>query len=251
MTSYEVAVPSRGRPARIATCTLAALRDGGVPPERVRVFVAPDEVETYRAQLDGLGLCRGVVAGGDDLRAQRVAISEFYGDGARVVQIDDDMRAVVRRVNERRLAKVEGDLAIEFEQAFDLAAAAGCRLWGVYPTANAGWMKPRTRQGLSFICGGLFGHVVDTGMPHVLSQKEDFERTLRYWQADGAVLRVEWLSFRSTMYAPGGMQAPGQPDRREANEAAVTWLLQQWPAVVRVSPRTNKNIGRELRLHAR
>lgn len=249
MTDYHIAIPSHARPGRdgLNKKALRAVANGGVHPDRVRVFVAPDQLDTYRRLTDP-GLCAEVLPGALGLAAQRAAIDRFYGDGARVVQIDDDVSAVVRRVNQRKLDPLP-DLHIEIVDAFAAAAALGARLWGVYPVPNAGWMKPRVNAGLLFCWGSMFGHVVDTSIVLELDQKEDYERTLRYWQADGVVARVEWLSVRTRMYAPGGMQADDQPDRNLANEEAVAWLVRSFPGHVRRVARRGK-CGTEVRLRA-
>lgn len=243
--SVHYAIPSHARAEKISGWSLRALADAGVPAADVHVFVNEPEHDDYARHMDP-GLYGSLELGALGLGAQRRAIDAHYGDGARVVQLDDDLNAVMRRANERQLEKVP-DLPAEVADAFALCADIGARLWGVYPTLNAGWMKPRVRSGLVFVCGGLFGHVVDQACSVTLDQKEDYERTLRYWSADGVVLRVEWLGMRTSMYRPGGMQAEGQPDRGELNEAAVGYLLGTWPGVVRKATRVGK-AGTELRL---
>lgn len=244
MTGTEYAIPSHARADRVNRWGLRALAEAGVPAERVRLFVTPSQVADYRGQVDP-GLCAEVLPGAYGLCAQHAAIDAHYGPGARVVQMDDDVRQVVRRANTRQL--VQADLPAEAADAWALCDQLGARLWGVYPTMNAGWMKPRVRSGLVFVCGGLFGHVVDPACTVELGQKEDYERTLRYWQADGTVLRVEWLGLRTSMYQPGGLQADDQPDRAEANAQAVAWLQARWPAQVRLAARRGK-AGAEVRL---
>lgn len=237
------AIPSHARADRIERWALTALAGAGIIPEQVTVFVTPGQEAAYR-QAISWG-CE-VVTGGHGLGAQRRAIDAHYGEGALVVQLDDDIRQVVRRMNEKQLTPVT-DLHAEAIDAFALCTQVGARLWGVYPTLNAAWMKARSRVGLSFICGGLFGHVVDPALPVTLDQKEDFERTLLYFEADGAVVRQEWLGMRTSMYNPGGMQAEGHPDRAELNAHAVRALRERWPRHVRVARRTGK-AGQELRL---
>lgn len=247
--TYHVAIPSHARAGRdgLNKKALRAVADGGIHPDRVRVFVAPDELDTYR-RLTDMGLCTEVIPGALGLAANRRAIEHYYGDGAQVVHLDDDVSKVVRRVNQRQLAPVD-DLHTEIVDAFTAAAAFGARLWGVYPVPNAGWMKRRVAAGLLFCWGSMFGQVVDCTLSGVLDQKEDYERTLRYWQADGMVARVEWLSVRTRMYGPGGMQAADQPDRHELNERAVAWLMATWPDHVRVAKRQGR-CGTEIRLVA-
>lgn len=244
--STPIAIPSHGRAHEVNGLTLRALADGGVAADDVHLFVEPGQLPEYRRQVDPT-LCAHVLPGALGLGAQRRAIAAHFGQGARVVHVDDDMRALVRRVNDKKLAPI-ADLPSELADAWHYAEAAGARLWGVYPTANAGWMKPRVRTGLSFICGGWFGEQIDLALQPSVDQKEDYERTLLYWDADGTVARVEWLGFRTTMYRPGGMQAEGQPDRVAANERTCEYLMGRWPAQVRRATRVGR-CGTELRLY--
>jgi hypothetical protein len=247
MTAVRYAIPSHARADRIGAWSLRALAAAGVPASDIDLFVAPAELADYKTAVDP-GLYAELVPGAEGLRAQHAAIDAHYGDGARVVQLDDDLNGVVRRVNERQLEPVT-DLPREVADAFALCADTGARLWGVYPTCNAGWMKARVRSGLVFCCGGLFGRVVDRNCGVVLGQKEDYERTLRYWQTDGLVLRVEWLALRTSMYRPGGLQADDQADRAALNADAVRYLMATWPAHVMLARRTGK-AGAEVRLVA-
>lgn len=245
MSAVRYAIHSHARADRINRWSLRALADAGVSPADVDVFVAAAERDQYRRAMDP-GLYAELLPGAPGLTEQLTAIDHHYGQGAKLVQLDDDLGGIVRRANEKRLEPVT-DLPAEVADAFALCADVGARLWGVYPTANAGWMKARVRSGLVFVCGGLFGRVVDLDLAVQLGQKEDYERTLRYWCADGVVLRVEWLGLRTAMYRPGGMQADDQPDRGALNAEAVRYLTARWPDLVAVAKRTGK-AGAELRL---
>jgi hypothetical protein len=84
-----------------------------------------------------------------------------------------------------------------------------CRLWGIYPVLNPLFMKKRVKLGLNYIVGAFWG-VINThepGMEVSLDDKEDFERTLKFYMADGNVVRLEAYSLKTSYYStPGGMQ---------------------------------------------
>ncbi len=233
MTGYQVAIPSHARADKLNGWALRALADAGVPPDNIGVFVTEDERDAYAAALDP-GLYASLELGALGLHRQRAAIEDFYGDGARLIQCDDDVRGIVKRANARQLEPCP-DLLAEATEAFTICSAVGARLWGVYPVANAGWMKARINTGLLFCWGSLFGQVVDTSIRTELQQKEDYERTLRYWSADGVVIRVEWLSVRTRLYSPGGLDSDDLPDRVKANETEVAYLRTHWPDNVRIN----------------
>lgn len=240
----EVAVPSH---ARDVPTTLRLLAERGLARDQVRLFVTPDQLDAYRERTDP-GLCAEVVPGAYGLAAQRAAIAAFYPEGTRLVQMDDDVGDLRRRVDDKTHEPIE-DLASFMAWAFDTTEQAGAGMWGIYPVLNPKFMKDRTRAGLLFLLGQVWG-VINSHDPELtvdLDQKEDYERTLRWWRRDGRVVRIENVAPKSRMYAAGGMQAEDQPDRSKLNEAAVDRLVAAWPDNVRVASRVGK-VGRELRL---
>jgi hypothetical protein len=245
---YVVAVPSHARASTINRQTLRTLAEGGIPAERVTVFVAEAERYEYQRALDP-ALYGDLALGGDDLAAQRNAVTRHFNSGDPVVSIDDDIDAVMERIDEKSL-RAMANLDEFVRSNFSALQDAGLGLWGVYPVCNAYFMKPRRRVGLHFCIGQLFGvfNSRDEYARTTISQKEDYERTLRWFRQYGAVMRCDFAACKSRMFAPGGMQAPDQPSRNEINESAVRYLLDAFPAHVRVKARPNPRVGREIRL---
>lgn len=244
--TFQVAVVSHGRSEQVNGATLRLLAERGVPAENVRLFVTPDQIDEYRRHVDP-GLAT-VEAGGYGLAAQRRHANLAHPEGARLVHMDDDVVDVRRRIDDKTVEPI-GDLSAFFNIAFDLAVAEDARLWGLYPVLNPKFMKDRVRTGLAYLLGQTWG-VINSHDPELQvehDQKEDYERTLRFWEADGNVVRIEWAAAKSRMYAKGGMQAEDQPDRTAINEAAVDWLIARWPDRVKVKPKLGR-VGREVRL---
>jgi hypothetical protein len=247
VSDLQVAVPSHGRAATVNAKTLALLADRGVPADRVRLFVTPEQLADYQAAVDP-GLVAEVLPGAYGLAAQRRHIALAYPEGTHLVQLDDDLADVRERLNDKEHAPVP-DLAALFAEAFAMCHAAGAGLWGVYPVLNAMFMGTGATTDLRFCIGQLWG-VVNRHDPELateLANKEDYERTLRWWHHDGVVVRLNNVAPKSRLYQPGGLQAADQPDRRNLNRREVQWLLQRWPDNVRVAKRRGK-MGLEVRL---
>lgn len=249
MPDVEWAIPSHARADRVNALTLRLLAERGVPATSVRLFVTPALVGDYRAAVDP-GLVAEVVPGWHGVGAQHNGIASWYPEGTRLVHLDDDLTDVRARVNEKQTEPV-ADLGAMATDAFVTAGYVGAGLWGVYSILNPMFMKAAPRAGLWFCGGGLFGTVnTHAGWARVtLDQKDDYERTLRWWAHDGVVLRMDNIAFKTRMYGAGGMQAVDQPDRQAANEAAVQWLQAMWPGQVRRAKRVGK-AGAEIRLVA-
>jgi hypothetical protein len=207
---YEVAIPSSNRPVTLRERTMPVLLDGGVPPDAITVWV-PDEGQaaSYREALRDLPPGIRLTSGhGPGVRQARNAIARGYPPGTRLVQVDDDIYGLSRYVDEKTLAPL-GDVDGFIRHAFDVA---GDHLWCVYPVANPYFMRPTRirRGGLWYAIACFYGYTV-TGSPAReivrLDDKEDFERSCRFYEADGEIVRFDWVTMHSRFYAePGGMQ---------------------------------------------
>lgn len=241
----KYAIPSRGRAASINDRTLATLRRLGVSGSEISVFVAPDEFDEYKAAVGDAWVVEGRLGMG----ANRHAILDSYPPGTQLVQIDDDISDIVFREDERTLRPVEPEQwAAIVDLAFRWCRRTGARLWGVYPVANAMFMKDRIRADLTYICGNLYGCVTggDELRPS-LEDKEDYERTLQCYAADGAVVRIEYVSTRTRFYdAAGGMQTDGQRTEARIRESADE-LVRRFPRYAKLNL-TKRSGHAELRL---
>ena len=227
MKDWQVAIPSYRRPETLVRKTLATMHAGGVPLERVTVFVADaDEEHGYRLVLPkGVRIVRAVVG----MHAVRNAITAHYPHGSMLVEWDDDIRSVVRRVDDRTLVPVT-DLPALFDEAYDICEREHARLWGLYPVANPMFMKPGHTTSLRPIIGTVWGRVVDHAIaPLECEVKSDIERTLQYWTADGCVVRLNHYAVKQNARTePGGQQEPGR--RTHAKSAwAAHQLCERYP----------------------
>lgn len=217
-----VAIPTSNRIDRLRDSTLPLLINGGVPPEIITLFV-PDagQAAEYMAAFGHTGV-QIQYGHGRGMREARNAIASAYPTGTRLVQIDDDIRGIFRYVDEKTLAP-----AASVDELFsECSAEAAGSLWCVYPVPNPFFMKlGRIRRGLWYAEGCLFGYTVRNEEHEYvdLDDKEDFERSIRFFLRDGEVVRFDDITFRTRYYSePGGMQDYRTPDtiRRGAQTLA-------------------------------
>lgn len=221
--SYDaVAIPTSNRVDRLRDSTLPLLLNGGVPAELITLFV-PDAEQAlaYTMAVGHLGV-RIQYGHGLGMRQARNAIATAYPTGTRLVQIDDDIRGIFRYGDPKTLLPVES-----VDELFsELSEVAEGKLWCVYPVPNPFFMHPdRVRRGLWYAEGCLFGYTVRNEEHEFvdLDDKEDFERSIRFFLRDGEVLRFDNITFRTRYYSePGGMQDYRTPDtiRRGAQALA-------------------------------
>jgi hypothetical protein len=231
MLDYRVAIPSYHRHERITQTTLPLLQRTGVQMDRVTLFVNDAaEADRYRPAAERYGTDIAVI-GGSGIRAAMNCMATYYPTGTPLIRIDDDLTRFVRRTGPKTLVDVP-DLPAVFEEGF---AAAGETLWGVYPVANPYFMKAKVRRsGLWFIYGSFFGYRVQN-QPHELvhvDHGEDYERSIRFFEAHGAVTRLEHYSFMARVWQErGGMQDYRTPD---TVDDGLRYVMRQWPHYTRV-----------------
>lgn len=256
MTPVEYAIPSRERSQTLVEKTLPLLRRLGVPPERINVFVAPVELAEYeqaiaRAFPGGKTICR-LTVGSLGVASQRNGILDYYPPATPVVSFDDDLRDLVVRRNEKTLEPITVD---EWEEVvhtgFDLVGRGVSRMWGLYPVPNPYFMKPKVRTDLCYVAAGCYGFLSDpepdSPLRVSLEDKEDFERSLQVYVADGALVRFEYVSWKTTGYeGAGGMQADGLRTPERILESARE-LVRRYPGLAKLNL-TKKSGKAELRL---
>jgi hypothetical protein len=227
---YQVAIPSYRRPTVVAAKTLKMLEAGGVPHDRITVFVASGhEADQYRPHLPPtVRIVVGVVG----LVAQRAFIHAYYTRGQRILFVDDDIAAVktLDASGNRLVTARLPDLA---EQGFQAMEKHGARIWGVYPAASSLYMRKKATVSteLAYIAGGVYG-ILNDDPPTLLfgDNQEDKERTLRYFTRDGLVVRLNKWTIYTNYYSPGGMDSP---TRKAETEAATQRLVDEFPGLVR------------------
>lgn len=198
--SWRIAIPSYKRATRLRDATLATLQKHGIPADRIDVFVADDdEREVYADTLDP-ATYDWLITATPGMGAVRNWMTDYYEEGQHVLFIDDDITGFLTLNGEL-------DLSGLITKGFEDCAAAGLRLWGIYPVANRYFMREGSTDGLTYIVGCFYGVINNRSIHVSLDDKEDYERSMLYFLADGGVLRYRWVAPLTRYYkTPGGMQ---------------------------------------------
>jgi hypothetical protein len=242
--SYDaVVVPSYARPVGCSADTVTTLLRAGVPAGRIQVWVGggddPAMLSAYRQHLPDPAVT--LLPAPVGLANARNAISAAWPANARLVNCDDDIRAIQRlSPDASRLVDVP-NLSVFFAAAFDWSDRQGVGLWGLSPVRNPFFMKGDWVAGLYFAIGQCFGVVNDPKLQLAHGAKEDYERTLLYYERYGAVGRInDHVAHTRPMRGhKGGMQTVAGCDglpRRDAEHAAITDLKRRWPYLIRDKP---------------
>jgi len=248
---YIVAIPSYKRTEGLKEKTLAVLRHYKIPSSKIYIFVADkEEEENYRKALEP-GSYHKIIVGIKGLAPVRNFIAGYFPKGKKIVFCDDDLKGFLEFDESKpRHEKPLVSLEKVIQRGFAECANHGCRFWGVYPTPNGFFMKDTVSTDLKFCVGSFFG-LVNPGNKELnipVSEKEDYYRTLRMYQLDGCVVRLNFVAPKTAYYKePGGMQS--DPERLKKQEQAVEFLLKEFPEWVKRNP-TRKSGFPEIRIKA-
>ena len=106
--------------------------------------------------------------------------------------------------------------------------SADVNLCGIYPIANAFYMRDTVTTDLRFCIGGFYVFKNKKLMLSTSAEsKEDIENTIKYFIHDGSVLRFNNLTFKSKKHACGGLGK----QRDMLNAYAASYLVNTYPSV--------------------
>jgi len=232
---YVIAIPSYKRAETLRDKTLATLATYHIEPSKIHIFVASkEEAATYKETLKP-GTYGKIIVGVLKIGPQRNFIMNYFAKGKPLVQIDDDVSSFIEydpkaKRHERPLRDLEGVI----QRGFRLCKEVGCSYWGIYPAANGFFMKPGHTTDLRFIIGVMTG-CFNPGSAlkiHLESFKEDYERTIKFYEMDGAVVRMNDVAPKTSYYTEKG----GAEEFRDWKpmEEEAKWLAAKYPDLVKV-----------------
>lgn len=248
-----VAIPSHKRAETVTRKTLPLLDRLGAARSTISVFTAPDEVAGYRSSLDAAGYGEVEVrAGALGCARNRNALHAAYPPGVQLMSFDDDVEDI-RIVRAGKLESIDATTWQDLvASAFLACHRTRAKLWGGYAAANPFYMSPTITFGLCYIVGCFYGCInwgtdparqltgLEAGDP-----KDDFERSIQCYLADGALVRVNWITAKTAYWKePGGLQETRTP---EAIRDRCLEMARMYPGLCRVVT-SKKSVAYDLRL---
>jgi hypothetical protein len=156
---------------------------------QVYVFVAASQHDQYIHLEKDYGLT--VVIGGDGILAQRNAIIQYSPEGARIVEMDDDIEDI-KNLGVDPVVSVECLVSL-FAQSFEkLNKYGGVGLWGLNSTTNRWMTKPEdltVKIGLYQIVNSVLGYINDKRVKLTTPVMEDFERVCIFHELHLPILK--------------------------------------------------------------
>lgn len=205
---YVICIPSYKRATLCNDKTLSTLMEHKIPKTKIYVFVANQkEYEDYETVLE---TNYKLIIGKKGLVQQREFISNYFKTGQRIVFFDDDVEKIDLTLSPLFKSK---SLDYFLKYAFTECNKRQSFIWGVYPVFNPFFREPRPEitDNLNYIVGAFYGIINRPDLKELKlvitkknGQKEDVERTLKYFIYDGIVLRFNKIGFVTKYYGKHG-----------------------------------------------
>ena len=208
--SYIICIPSYKRANFCNEKTLATLHKHKIPSKKIYVYVANNEdYDIYKNTLNP-ELYNKLVIGKKGLVPQRQFIMEQWSENQKIVFFDDDVESVDISLSPR-FKKHNLDYFIK--EAFNECEKNHSYIWGVYPVFNPFFRKPKAEISteLKYIVGAFYGiinrpnlNTIKLTITKENGQKEDVERSIKYFIEDGIVIRFNKIGFTTKYYGKEG-----------------------------------------------
>jgi len=209
----------------------------GISKDRINVFIIEEEYEEYVGELNK-DYYNEIIIGKKGLIEQRAFIENYYENGAHVISMDDDIKSIDLSLTEFP------NLDFFFEKAREDMEEKGAFIWGVYPVFNPFFRKTKADLSteLKYIVGAFYGFINRKGLLKLElknDNKEDVERSIKYYLYDGLVLRYNKIGFETKYYGKDGGGMGTFEDRHESMKASAEVLKSQYPMLCDLKVRKN------------
>lgn len=207
---YIICIPSYKRAVFCNEKTLATLHKHKIDPTLIYVYVAnKEDYDLYDSTLNK-SLYNKLVIGKKGLVPQRQFIMEQWPTDKHIVFFDDDVESIDLSLSPR----FKGDnLDYFFKEAFYECEKNHAFIWGVYAVFNPFFRKTKSEMSsdLKYIVGAFYGIINRPNLKNIQltitkenGQKEDVERTIKYFINDGIVIRFNKIGFTTKYYGKEG-----------------------------------------------
>lgn len=236
---YVIAIPSYKRSIMIKEKTLSMLQKHNIGAQKIYIFVSDDKQAYEYKHIIPKNMYHKIIVGELGLKNQRNFISKYFPNHTNIVQMDDDITDIKQldfgksklSKKTKKPHKYYQTKSIEHLNQFIKHSFIQCRLknlflWGVFPVNNPYFMNTNTTTDLRFIVGPFFGIINRKykdrkDLLSTINEKEDVERSIKYYLKDGGVMRFNYISIETKYYRnPGGMQSEMKNRKEEALKSA-------------------------------
>ena len=284
---YVIAIPSYNRPETIKIATIKLLQEYNIDPKIVYIFVASsEERDKYIKSLENKSY--NIIVGELGVKNIRNYMANYFDQGQYIFYLDDDVyklyecifddesiKKVTRKLKNKSLELTEENfnrhtkdgyrliklpsLDIFIRKGLALCEKLNYNLFGINPVDNPYFLKVPPNNistNLKYIIGYCCGVINNRKAElRTVNDKEDYERTIKYYLLDGGVIRYNNICAKTKCYKePGGLQSTGHRTWEKVDKSA-KFLVETYPDLTRLNTRkknADSKTGQpwtEIRLH--
>jgi hypothetical protein len=237
---YIIVIPSYKRPTILQNKTLTCLHNLGVPADKINIFIIEDEYVDYHNKLNR-DYYNQLIIGKKGLVQQREFINTYYPANTKIISLDDDIDTI-----DLSLSKYT-TIDEFFTDAFTECENRNCFIWSVYPVLNPFFRtsKKDIKEGLLYCIGAFYGYInrndddLELELTRVNGNKEDVERSIKYWLKDKKIIRFERVGFKTKYYGNDGGGLGTFKDRLELMKEATNKINNNYPSLTKIQIRKN------------
>ena len=228
---FRIAIPTIARSETIKKKTINYLAKTDIDFSEVDLFLSDgNELDAYKESLKEYPI-NFIVTNKKHVNTQRNFMIDYYEEGQLVLGIDDDIQSIEMRISEKKTMPLL-NLTEFVDQAFEISQQYKFDMWGVNAVLNPYFMRNNISFNLKYIVACFYGWRNTHQRKAYVSTnpeygKEDYERSIRYYMADGGLTRFNYISPKTKYYSEdGGIQTYRTI---EYEQKAVDWLLKEFP----------------------
>jgi len=196
---YVITIPSYNRFSTILGRTLKFLMSHNIDLNKVYIFAHPfsyDEYKIIEQKLPGIK----VIESKGGIMNSRNYITEYFNDGTNIVSIDDDVDDLIDLNTNQPIHDLDGFI----KESFNMC---GNGIWGVCALTNKFYSNMTDKFGLQSIVATFCGYINNKNITLTLDLMEDYERVIKYYQANKTVLKRSWVGIKTKYWnRKGGIQ---------------------------------------------
>jgi hypothetical protein len=201
---YIICIPSYSRATICNERTLKTLHENQIDSSKIYVYVTEEEYDIYNSTLDKT-FYNKLIIGEKGLVQQRQFIINQWEINQQIVFLDDDIEKIDLTLSDFQ------NLDHFINHAFIECKNYKSYIWGLYPVYNPFFRQTKKEMTthLNYIVGAFYG-IINRHLESIQltittdGQKEDVERTLKYFVNDGIVLRFNKIGFVTKYYGKEG-----------------------------------------------
>jgi len=276
MHDYVIAIPSYQREKTIKLRTLATLNHYKIPKKIIYIFVANKKEKTIYCESLNKAYHKNIIVGELGVKNIRMFMSNYFKEGQKICYIDDDVYAIEEAVfNAKSKKKLKEKLKLKklkdtpenikqwkkscqvfvtlksldsfLTEGFNVLKKSKHKLFGINPVYNPFFCTIKDKANkhitynLKYVVGALCG-VINSKKGEIrhVHDKEDYERSIRYYLLTGGTPRFNNISIVTKYYKePGGLQSLGHRSWIKVDKSA-KFLLAAYPKLSQLNTRKKK-----------